>query len=116
LRVFAVYKKNRNSYFSYLFFVDDKALITRDELCKVLCEGGIPARRGNLYDVLYKLNIFRSALPKYIQKLAHPDYMEVFCSNAEKANACMIRIEMLEIFGGREARAFTKIIKNLSKL
>ncbi|MBI2426641.1 MAG: DegT/DnrJ/EryC1/StrS family aminotransferase [Candidatus Kerfeldbacteria bacterium] len=110
LHTFPSHRNDRSSYFLYLFFLDEKAPVTRDKLCKELCKVGIPARRGNLYDVLYKLNIFKSKLPRYMQIFNHPVYREGLCPEAESANARMVRLEMLEIFGEEEIMTFAKLI------
>jgi len=102
---------NCSSYFSYLFFVSKDAPIGRDELCERLCYAGIPARRGNLYEPLYKLDIFHDALPKYMSVLSHPRYdIDYECPNAEEANAHLVRLEMLEIFGLSEAKIFRRVL------
>lgn len=115
IQTFPIHRSNRNSYFSYCFFVDEEAPVTRDQLCKELCRIGIPARKGNLYDMLYKLNIFRAAFPRYLKILDCPEYKDGICPNAEYANTRMVRLEMLEIFGMKEIAAFKKIINKYSK-
>jgi perosamine synthetase len=115
LTAFKAVKENSNSYFSYLFSVDKSAPCTRNELCNRLCEAGIPARKGNLYDVLYKLKIFGGALPRYMKGLKHPDYRKGLCPIAEKANTNTIRLEMLEIFGEEEVERFRRVIWNYAK-
>lgn len=100
------------SYFSYFFFVEPTAPVSRDEVCRALCQYGIPARRGNLYDVQYKLSFLRSGLPKYMQFVQHPEYKDGLCPRAERANELMVRLEMLEVFGKEETDAFEEVMKS----
>ena len=109
---FTVGQNDVPSYFSYFFFIDSTAPVSRDEICRALCQAGIPARRGNLYDVQYKLGFLRSGLPRYMRFVQHPEYQDGICPNAERANASMVRLEMLEIFGQEEARVFSKVMNS----
>ncbi|MFA6251804.1 MAG: DegT/DnrJ/EryC1/StrS family aminotransferase [Candidatus Paceibacterota bacterium] len=99
-----------SSYFAYPFLIDKNKQYTRDELCDRLCEAGLPARKGNLYEVLYKLNIFNKALPKYMKNFKHQNYRKGLCPQAETINKNMVRLEMLETFGEKEARRFKQVI------
>jgi perosamine synthetase len=89
-----------SALFSFLVRVDSTSGgRTRDEICDWLGAGGVPARKGNLFDVMYRLRIFNEAMPRYMHHLAHPDYAEGDCPAAELAQASVIRIEMCETYG-----------------
>ncbi|MFA5080186.1 MAG: DegT/DnrJ/EryC1/StrS family aminotransferase [Candidatus Paceibacterota bacterium] len=103
-------QNDSSSYFAYPFLVDKNKQYTRDKLCDELCEAGLPARKGNLYDVLYKLNIFNKALPKYMKNFQHQNYRKGLCPQAEIVNKNMVRLEMLEIFGEKEVRIFKQVV------
>ena len=102
--------EDRSSYFSYLFSIGADAPTSRDLLCDVLCSRGIPARKGNLYDVQYKLAIFHQAIPDFLNHFPHQDYSAPLCPVAEACNDQMVRLELLEIFDDAYVKEIEKII------